>query len=386
VALAADRYRSQVTVRPEEIKAQFDQNRTGFQIPEKRSLEALIVDEARLAQAITVPETDLRRAYEQNKDSYRVPERVHVRHILLKTTDTPKDEIPKVKAKADDLLKQLKSGADFAQLARKSSEDTGSAAKGGDLSWVVRGQTVKAFEDSAFSLKPNELSGVVTTEYGFHILQVIEKQDPHVQPFEEVKAQLAEASKKQMVFDRMQGISDQARAALSKDPGSAARLAGELNLQLVRAERVGAGDPIPEIGASAEFQDAVSPLRRGEVSPVVQIAPTRLAVAVVTEVLPARQAELSEVEPQIRERLTSEKLSQLVAQRAKETLEKAKSLNGNLRGAAQALGLEVKAPPEFTRDGAIEGLGSAGYIYDAFKAQAGDLFGPVDISGQQVVY
>ena len=110
VALAPDRYRSQVTVRPEEIKAEFDRNRTGFQIPEKRSLEALIVDEARLAQSITIPETDLRRAYEQNKDSYRVPERVHVRHILLKTTDTPKDEIPKIKAKAEDLLKQLKSG------------------------------------------------------------------------------------------------------------------------------------------------------------------------------------------------------------------------------------------------------------------------------------
>ena len=125
---------------------------------------------------------------------------------------------------------------------------------------------------------------------------MLEKQDAHVQPFEEVKAQLAEARKKQMVFDRMQAVSDQARAALNKDPGSAAKVAGELNLQLVRAEKVGAGDPIPEIGASPELQDAVSSLRKGEVSPVVQIAPTKLAVAVVTEVFPARQAELSEVE------------------------------------------------------------------------------------------
>jgi peptidyl-prolyl cis-trans isomerase D len=386
VALAPDRYRSQVTVGAEEIKAQYDQNRTAFQIPEKRSLEALIVDEERLAQTIAIPEADLRRAYEQNKDSYRVPERVHVRHILLKTTEKPKEEIPEIKAKAEDLLKQLKSGADFAQLAKKNSEDTVSAAKGGDLSWVVRGQTVKAFEDAAFSLKPNDLSGIVTTEYGFHILQVLEKQDAHVQPFEEVKAQLAEARKKQLVFDRMQEVSDQARAALNKDPGSAAKLAAELNLQLVRAEKVGAGDTIPEIGASPEFQDAVSPLRRGEVSPVVQIAPTKLAVAVVTEVLPARQAELAEVEAQIRGRLTSAKLAQLVVQRAREAFEKARSLGGDLRKAAQTLGLEVKTPPEFTRDGAIEGLGSAGYIYDAFRAKVGDLLGPVEVNGQQVVY
>ncbi|MFB3778666.1 MAG: peptidyl-prolyl cis-trans isomerase [Bryobacteraceae bacterium] len=386
VALSPDKYRSQVTVSPEEIKAQYDRNRSGFQIPESRSLEAVIVDEARLAQTIVVPEEDLRRAYEQNKDSYRVPERVHVRHILLKTTDKPKEDIPKIRAKAEELLKQLKSGADFAGIAKKSSEDTGSAAKGGDLSWIVRGQTVKAFEEAAFSLKPKDLSGIVTTEYGFHILQVLEKQDAHVQPFEEVKAQLVEARKKQMVFDRMQEVSDQARAALNKDPGSAARIAAELNLQLVKAEKLGPGATIPEIGASPEFQDAISPLRKGEVSPVIQIAPTKLAVAVVTDVLPARQAELAEVEARIREQLMSEKLTRLVAQRANEVLERAKSLGGDIRKAAQPSGLEVKAPPEFTRDGAIEGLGSAGFVYDAFKAKVGDVLGPASINGQAVIY
>ncbi len=386
VAVAPDKYRSQIKVTPEEIKDYYDRNRSGFQIAEKRSLDILIADEARLAQTITIPDSDLRREYERNREAYRVPERVHVRHILLKTTDKPKDEIPKIKAKAEELLKQLKSGADFAQLAKKNSEDTGSAEKGGDLSWIVRGQTVKAFEDAAFSLKPKELSGIVTTEYGFHILQVLEKQDAHVQPFEEVKAQLAETAKKQMVFDRIQTVTDQARAALNKDPGSAAKVANDLGLQYVRADKIGAGENIPEVGASAEFQDAVSPLRKGEVSPIVQIAPTKLAVAVVTDVFPARQAELAEVEPQIRERLISEKLNQLVAQRAKEMADKAKSQGGDLRKTAQSMGLEFKAPPEFTRDGAIEGLGSAGYLYDAFKANVGDVIGPVDINGQQVIY
>ena len=100
-----------------------------------------------------------------------------MRHILLKTTEKPQDEIPKIRAKIEDILKQIKGGADFAALAKKNSEDPGSAVKGGDLDWVTRGQTVKNFEQTAFSLKPKELSGIVQTEYGFHIIQVMEKQD-----------------------------------------------------------------------------------------------------------------------------------------------------------------------------------------------------------------
>ena len=240
----------------------------------------LVVDQEKLSQSITVPEADLRRTYERNKDSYRVAERVHVRHILLKTTDVPKDQTSKIQAKAEGLLKQVKAGGDFAALAKKVSEDPSSAPKGGDLSWIVRGQTVKAFEDTAFSLKPNEISGVITTEYGFHILQVLEKQEAHLQPFDEVKGQLAAEMKKQLVFDKMQNLSDQARAALAKEPAAAERIASQLGVQYIKADKVGAGQPLPQIGPSPELQDALSSLRAGEVTPVVQVAPTKLAVAV----------------------------------------------------------------------------------------------------------
>ena len=125
--------------------------------------------------------------YNSHKDQYRTPERVHARHILLSTTNKPKDEIPKIQAKAEDLLKQIRGGADFAQLAQKNSEDPGSAAKGGDLGWVVRGQMVKNFEDTVFALKPKEVSNVMTTEYGFHIIQVLEKEPARLRPLDEVK-------------------------------------------------------------------------------------------------------------------------------------------------------------------------------------------------------
>jgi peptidyl-prolyl cis-trans isomerase D len=385
-AIQPAKYRSEVTVTPEEIKQYYDRTRTGFQVPEKRSAGVVVVDEGALAAAITVPDSDLRRVYEQNKEAYRVPERVHVRHILLKTTEKPKEETSKIKARAEELLKQIKAGADFAQLAKKSSEDTASAAKGGDLGWVNRGQTVKSFEEAAFTLKPGETSGVISTEYGFHILQVIEKQDAHLQSFEEVKPQLAEERKKQMVFDRMQTLSDEARAALIKNPQAAAKIAADLGLQFFAADRFGAGDEIKGIGTSPELAEALSSLRKGEVSQVVQIAPTKLAVAVVTEVFPAHQAELAAVEEQIRQRLTADKLDALAGARAQALFEKAQSLGGDLRKAAQAMGLEVKSPPEFTRDGAVEGLGSAGYLQGVFGGSVGQLLGPVDMNGQRVVY
>jgi peptidyl-prolyl cis-trans isomerase D len=386
VALPLAKYASEVAIRPEEIKQYYDQNPTGFQVPEKRSFDLLVVDEDKVAQQVTIPEAELRKEYEQNRDSYRVPERVHVRHILLKTTDKPKEEVAKLKAQAEEILKQLKAGANFADLAKKYSEDPGSAAKGGDLGWIVRGQTVKPFEDAAFSLKPDQISNVISTEYGFHILQVLGKEEAHVRPFEEVKAQLAEERKKQLVYDRMQQLSDQARADLTKAPLSAEKIASTLGLQLIKADHVGADDQVPEIGVSKELADALSSLRTGDVTQVVQISPTKLAVAVVTDVFPAHQAELSAVEGQIRNRLTTEKLNVLLAQKAKEAAEKARSMGGDLKNLAKELGLEDKTTPEFTQSGAIEGVGSASFFEEAFTAPEGQILGPVTVGASQIIY
>jgi peptidyl-prolyl cis-trans isomerase D len=376
---------AEVVIKPEELQAYYNANRNSYQIPEKRSAQILIVDEAAVAQTITIPEAELRRAYDQNKDTYRLPERVHVRHILLKTTGKSTEEIAKIKIRAEDLLKQIRQGADFAELAKKNSEDAGSAVKGGDLDWVVRGQTVKAFEEAAFSLKPKETSNVITTEYGFHIVQVLEKQEARVRPFEEVKAQLAEEHKKQQVFDTMQNLSDQARAALVKDPKAAEKIAGDLKLQFVRVDKVGPDEPLPGIGTSRELEDAISPLRKNEVTPVVQIAPTRLAVAVVTEVFPARQAELAEVEAKIKSVLGTQKMGQLTEQRAKEAKSRAVAMNGDLKKAAQAMGLEWKATPAFTIDGAAEGLGPAENMSEAFTHPVGYIFGPVTVNDRKFI-
>ncbi|MEN6537495.1 MAG: peptidylprolyl isomerase [Bryobacteraceae bacterium] len=383
--LTPDKFRAEVTVSPEEMQSYFGAQGTRFRIPEKRSFQMLVVDEAKVAASFTVPETELRRAYNQEVDRFRVPERVHARHILLKTADVPKDQVPKIQAKAEDLLKQVRAGADFAELAKKNSEDPGSAVKGGDLGWIVRGQTVKAFEETAFSLKPNQISNLVTTQYGFHILQVIEKETARLRPFEEVRAELETERKRQSVYERMQTLSDQAHAALVKKPLSAPQIATEMGLQLITLDNAASGDPLPEIGPSQELWDALGGLQKGEVTPVVQVQQTKLAVAAVTNLQPSRQAQLSEVEGQIRNALTQDKLNKLIDQRANELAAKAKSMNGNLKSAAQSAGAEWKTPPEFERTGAVEGMGSAAYLERAFTEQPGAILGPMAIGDKRFV-
>jgi peptidyl-prolyl cis-trans isomerase D len=385
IEIAPAKYRAEVNVTPEEIRRQYEADKAQYRIPEKRSLDLLVVSEEKVAQSIAIPEAELRKLYEANKDQYRMPERVKVRHILLKTTDKPKDEIPKIRARAEELLRDIKGGADFAALAKKNSEDTGSAVNGGDLGWIVRGQTVQNFETTAFSLKPKEISNVITTEYGFHIIQVLEKEEARLRPFEEVKAQLEQERKKQQVYDTMQRLADDSRDRLVRNPMAAQQIAQQLGVTFVRADRAGAGDPVPEFGVNPDFEATVGTLQRGGVTPVMQAPGNKLAVAVVTQVFPAREAELSEVENQIRSNLVSQKLSLLVTQKAQEALQKAREMNGDLKKLAQSMGVEVKTTQDFGRDGAADGIGPASSVHQAFEQPVGGVFGPVIIEERRFI-
>ncbi len=385
VEIAPAKYRAEVNVTPDEVRRLYESQKAQYRMPEKRAFDLLVVSEDKVAQSITVPEADLRKQYDANKDQFRMPERVHVRHILLKTTDKPKGEVEKIKAKAEDLLKQVKGGGDFTALAKKNSEDPGSAAQGGDLGWIVRGQTVPNFESAAFSLKPKEISGIITTEYGFHIIQVLEKEDARVKPFEEVKDQLASERKKQQVYDTMQRVADQSRDQLVKNPAAAQQIAQQLGVTFTHVEKAGAGDPVPEFGVNPDFEATVAALPKAGVTPVMQAPGNKLAVAVVTDVFPARQSELSEVENQIRGELMSQKLASVLTQKANEAAQKAKELNGDLKKLAQSMGLEVKTTQEFGHNGAADGIGPAMMVYQAFEQPVGSTFGPVTVQEKRFI-
>jgi peptidyl-prolyl cis-trans isomerase D len=385
VAIAPDKVTSKISVSPAEIKTFYDTFKSGYRIPERHSVQMLVVDAARVSQRVSLSDEQLRRFYDQTREQYRVPARVHVRHILLKTTGKPAAEVPQIQAKADNLLKQLKAGADFADLAKKNSEDTGSAAKGGDLGWIVRDQTVKAFESAAFSLKPGEISGVIKTEYGFHIIQVLERQEARLKPFEEVKDQIAAERKKQLALDTVQQLADQAHDELTKHPQQAAEIANRLGIDVVSVQNVAPGQPVPVFGANPDFQDALNGLAVGGVTPVMQGPGDKLVVTVVTAFTPGRTADLAEVEGQLRAQIVRLKTSDAAREAANELIAKAKADGGDLKKAAQQMGLEVKTTAPFGPDGAAEGIGAASLLGAAFTQPAGSLFGPVHAGNQEFV-
>ena len=385
VKVSPEKLKSEVQITPAEIKAYHDKNPAAFPVSEKRSLALLILDQAKLEQSINPSDADLQRLYNSDKDRFRTPERVKVRHILLKTTGKSPEEDAKIKAKVEDLLKQIKAGGDFAELARKNSEDPGSAIKGGELGWVVRGQTVKPFEDTAFSLKANDISPAVKTEYGYHILQVLDHEQAHQRTFDEVKSQLADEFRKQRASEAMQqDLPNRLQAALKKDPP--AKVASDMNLAPpVMVENVSAGDPIPGIGVNKDFEQSLTGLQKGAVSQPVALPPNRVVLAVVTQITPAHPSSLEEAQARIKQALESQRLQQLLGKRANELVAKAQAMSGDLEKAAKSLGLEVKSPEAFSRQGAVEGLGAANYVGQAFDKPDGAIFGPLPVTDGQVV-
>ncbi|MGA7294856.1 MAG: peptidylprolyl isomerase, partial [Terriglobales bacterium] len=189
----------------EELKAFYERNKATYNnsIPEKRQIKYVVVDSAKIAAATTITDQQLQAYYDQHRDEYRVPEEVKVAHILIKTPipapGAKEDEkaVAAARAKAEDILKQLNAGADFAKLAEKYSEDPGSAKNGGELGWIGRGRTVPEFEKAAFSLAKGQTSGLVKSSYGFHIIRVEDKQEAHLKPFAEVKSEIETKVKQQ---------------------------------------------------------------------------------------------------------------------------------------------------------------------------------------------
>jgi peptidyl-prolyl cis-trans isomerase D len=384
IGFASAKMAADIKPTPEQIKAYFDKNKGFYNVPETRDLQFIVADQAKVADTIQVTDAQIQDYYNSHKDEYRTPERVRARHILLSTANKPKDEVPKIQAQAEALLKQIKAGGDFAEIAKKSSQDPGSAAKGGDLGWVSRGQMVKNFEDAVFTLKPNEISNVVTTEYGFHIIQVLEKQPAHLQTLDEVKPAIVATLKNQNVFDRMQELADKARAELVKAPQNAQQIATQMNLEFLSVPAYRAGAQVVQLGNDPQLPAALQGLKSGEVSQVFQTG-NKLGIAVVTGTHPPHPPELAEVENQVRQSYIQGEANRMVAEKAAKAAELLKMNGGDLQAAAKAVGGEVKSTDFFTSSGAAEGIGSAAILADYFNKPVGTIFGPLPAGAQTVI-
>src|SRR5215472_233458 len=381
--LTDTKYQAEAEPTDAELHAYYDSHKSDFRIPEKRSYAILVLDPAVIGAQSVPTEAQLQSEYNNRRNEFQVPERVKARHILLKA-DASNDA--QVKPKAEALLKQIQGGADFAKLAKENSQDTGSGAQGGELGWIVRGQTVPECEKSAFSLGVGQTSGLVKTTYGYHIIQVEAHEQAHLQPFEDVKAQLISDYQKRQANQKMQDLSDKAIAALRKDSSHPEQIAQSLGLLFVQASNIAPGDALPTLGASKEFDDAVASLRKGEVTAGPVALPNGKAlVAAVTDVQPAHQATFDEAKADVKTQAGKEKLNKLLAEKAKELAAKTQLMGGDLEKAAKSMNIEVKTSQDVDRQGAIESVGTASTITDAFTKPVGAILGPQSLATGQLV-
>jgi peptidyl-prolyl cis-trans isomerase D len=338
-----------------------------------------------IRQSIQISDDQLKVEYKANIQSYQVPSRVHVEHILLMTVGKTDAEVEEIKKRAEDILKQLKKGAKFEDLAKKYSEDPGTKDKGGDLGWIVQGQTVKEFQQTAFSLDKGQMSDLVRTQYGFHIIKVLDKETAHTKPFEEVKDSLRSPLVLSQADRQASEIADKLSAAIRQsNKTSLDDLAKQYHLTVAETRPIGATDPLIELANSQDVKDAIFRLRPGELSLPIRMDRGYVVLS-VKEVQPAHQGSLDEVRDRLLTDLKREKSAELARTKAEELAKRAKT-GEKFDVAAKALGLDPKTSDSLARDGSIPGAASGKQLSAAFNLKPGDVGSPLSLGQSWLVY
>jgi peptidyl-prolyl cis-trans isomerase D len=373
----------------EELKAFYERNKANYNnsIPERRQIKYVVVDSAKIAAATTVTDQDLQAYYDQHRDEFRVPEQVKVSHILIKTPlpapGAKEDEkaVAAARAKAEDILKQLKAGGDFAELAEKYSDDPGSAKSGGELGWIGRGRTVPEFEKAAFSLGKGQTSDLVKSSYGFHIIRVEDKQQAHLKTLAEVKSEIEEKVKQQKTAHATEtaanALLSQARTA-GFDAAAAAK-----GHAAVTTDFFSRTDSLPGLAANPQFMDAV--FNEAEKAPpdVVQV-PQGYVVFQLLAVRPPATPTFEEIRSKVESQFKNERAGFLLQQKTQELSDRAKAEH-DLKKAAKDLGATVKTSDLVLPDGQVPDIGSMAGASAIFSLTPGQISGPITAGGNGVV-
>src|ERR1700735_4008573 len=340
-----------------ELNAFYTKHAAQYQVPEKRSSRYALLDLNRLRGTAQVNDAALHAYYNAHIEDYQVPNRVHVEHILFKTIGKTDAEIAEIRQKAEDAQKKAKSGANFEDLAKKLSEDDATKPKGGDLGWIIEGQTVPEFQQAAFTLPKGSVSDLVKTQYGFHIIKVLDHESARTKPFDEVRNTIVPVVAEEQVNTDANKIStDMAAAVRQSNHQSLDDLAKKFNLQLGEAPLAAATDPVSAFGNSPELRTAIFQLRAGELSQPIQ---TSQGFVIVTprDIVAAHAGSLAEVHDRVLADYQQEKSVALAKSKADELAKQAKSSEA-FDKAAKSLSLDVKTSEPLSRTSSLPDAGS----------------------------
>ncbi|HEX5684299.1 MAG TPA: SurA N-terminal domain-containing protein [Ideonella sp.] len=298
-------YLDKVNPTDADLEAYYKSHESQFRSSEEARIEYVVLDLEALKKQITLSEDDLRKYYEQNIARYTSAEERHAAHILVNAAkDAPAADRAKAKEKAEGLLAEArKNPAGFAELAKKNSDDKGSATNGGDLDFFGRGAMVKPFEDAAFAMKPGEISNVVESEFGFHIIKLLEVRGGEKKPFESVRAQIVEEVSKPKAQEMYAAAAEQFSNMVYEQSDSLQPVIDKLKLSkaeatVQRAPAPGASGPLasPKLLEAIFSTDAVKNKRNTE---AVETGPNQLVSARIVEHHPERVLPLAEVRDRV---------------------------------------------------------------------------------------
>ncbi len=308
-----------ISLTPEEVKEYFTKHREEFKIPARVKVRYLLFDPKDYSKQVQASSKEIEDYYQNNKEKFGQLKRVKVRHILIRTEAKDAEASAKAKQKAESIQKEAARGKDFAQLAKQYSEDPGTKDQGGEIGYVTKGMVVPEFEQAAFSMKVGEVSPVIQTPYGFHILKVDDLQEAKTDPLEKVKDQIDALLRNRKARDMAYDQADQAYAMASKDK-KLDGFAEEKKLTIKETPLFSAED---KIDLDPKLKAAALSLGKGDISPSLRVGET-FGVLQVLDRQEARTPELKEVEGQVSEALRKEKQKEKALAKAREILEKLK--------------------------------------------------------------
>src|SRR5258705_5522994 len=374
VALTADKFRDKVTVTDADAASYYDAHKAEYRKGEQRKVRYLLLDRDQQRAHIPVSPQDADAYYNANVQQFQTPERVRASHILLKT-DGGKDEAA-VRKQAEDILKQVKApGADFAALAKKYSEDEGSKATGGDLDYFSKGRMVPEFESAAFSMQPGQISDLVKSQFGFHIIKVVDKKPASSRTLDEARAQILDTISSQRVDQQIADRTRDLDTRIAK-PADLDAIAKESGLTAAESDFFARDEPLPGIGPAPMVTSSAFELKDGQVSKALQ-SPRGPMYITVTGKRDPYVPKLDEVKDRVHEDVIKVRAAELSKQKAAE-IASALRVAKDFAAAAKAQGLEAKDTQLIARGSPLPDVGvNAEVDKIAFSLPAGRVSEPI---------
>ena len=368
VKFSPDEFKESIQKEKEAVNSFFEERKESYRAPEKIKIAYIKISPASFRDKVKLDDDVLKGYYEDNIDTFTQENQVKARHILFKVApDASPEDQDKIKEKAESVLERAKKGEDFSELAKEFSDDP-SKSKGGDLGYFTKGRMVKEFEDAAFSLKKDEISDLVKTTYGYHIIKVDDIRESKVKTFDEVRGQIDSVLRRtrsvEMAEDRALSLIDQIPYDIDLK-----EFAADHEAPFYNSEFFSRSEPIPMIRSNSKLVETLFNLQKGDVTELIELN-NEFYIMQVIERKDSYLPELDEVLAQVEEDYVDNMALEMAAAEAEKYLQSVRE-KGDWEALAKEKNRTIETTDFFSRRGNPGKIGSApGLQEEAFKLDA----------------